>query len=163
MAKGFAEALIAEIRRHGVGEYRIEHGGKHPHLVFLFGGHELKFPFQSTPSDHRALLNKSWRTCAIEWVCSASSKGVRSGTAPATERDDETRAALPASFTLTHRADPFACLAAHPLANAQIDETVDHSAQPSTETSNDARHTHHKRTIALRTPWLGEHQRWQQA
>ena len=55
--KDMLEALQAELRRHGIHEFRIEHGGKHPRLLYMAEGREEVVIVAGSSSDHRAIAN----------------------------------------------------------------------------------------------------------
>lgn len=49
--------LVNEARRHGAGDVRIHHGGKHPRIVGAIEGESFSYVFAATASDHRAERN----------------------------------------------------------------------------------------------------------
>jgi len=57
LGKDFNTAITRELAAAGIEEYRLEHGGKHPRLVFIHQGRSLSYTLSSSPSDHRALHN----------------------------------------------------------------------------------------------------------
>lgn len=57
LGKDFDAAIARELKAAGVGHYKVEHGGKHPRLVFEHDGRPLSYTLPGSPSDHRALLN----------------------------------------------------------------------------------------------------------
>lgn len=58
MADCYDEALIAEIRAHGVKTWRIDKAGRaHPRLMFEFAGRPLMYVMPNTPSDKHGVLN----------------------------------------------------------------------------------------------------------
>lgn len=51
------QRVEAFLRASGVDRIRIEKGGRHPKLVFMWQGREIKRVISATPSDARAPLN----------------------------------------------------------------------------------------------------------
>ena len=57
LGKDFDTAITRELTAAGIERYEIEHGGKHPRLVFVHQGRPLSYILPGSPSDHRALRN----------------------------------------------------------------------------------------------------------
>lgn len=57
LGKDFDTAITRELAAAGIERYEIEHGGKHPRLVFVHQGRPLSYVLPGSPSDHRALRN----------------------------------------------------------------------------------------------------------
>jgi len=57
LGKDFDTAIARELAAAGIEEYRVEHGGKHPKLVFMHQGQVRNYILSGSPSDHRALRN----------------------------------------------------------------------------------------------------------
>lgn len=49
--------VLQILEEHGVKDFEIQKGKKHPKLCFEHGGKEHRLVFPSSASDHRALLN----------------------------------------------------------------------------------------------------------
>lgn len=45
--------------------HTVEHGGKHPKVVFVYGGHPFKIVISGSPGDYRAYRNSRSATLRV--------------------------------------------------------------------------------------------------
>lgn len=57
MGSEILNELVAELRCHGVTEYTLDRGGKHPKLRFVYAGKPLMLVYPCSPGDHRCVKN----------------------------------------------------------------------------------------------------------
>ena len=55
--RAYLESGVELLSAHGIHQYKVVPGGKHPKIVFALNGVTRKFPFPRSPSDRRGLAN----------------------------------------------------------------------------------------------------------
>ena len=102
----FAQALVAELKRRGIGDYRIDNKRWHFRLTFTFEGRERSVIFSRTPSDWRGNKNNLAELRRIL----APAKPVKASR-PRRRRRNRAPTPEPQCPKLTVRPDPWAPLA----------------------------------------------------
>lgn len=103
--RAYIDALTAELEAHGVSDYRVEHGGKHPRLIFTFRGREMFKVFPASPSDNRRGIQNAVRE--LRKLMSVKRK-IHKSTGPKRERN-RTEPRIK-SLSLTVKPGPFEVL-----------------------------------------------------
>ena len=101
------DALTAELRSHGVTDWRVERRSKHPSLVFAWQGGELRYIFAGTSAHHRAPENAASELRRMMGV----KRVVTKSDAPKRTRN-RTTSKTPLSLETFARENPLAALSA---------------------------------------------------
>jgi hypothetical protein len=107
MSSSYIAALTAVIKAHGGTNYAVEHGGKHPRLVFWPEGQRLTYVFPATPSDHRGIHNALSNLHRLMGVRRQLHKSARPRPRRRNGGGSSGAPAAPAPLVITVRQNPF--------------------------------------------------------